>query len=172
VPIVALFGGPAGAGKTTLAAAWCSQRERAVHIELDDVRSLIVSGLADPQDPSALLQARQYDTSVDACCALARVFAHAGYDIAIGDVLEPKPFERLWRPRIEGLDWRLLIVLPSLDETLARSRLRTKRVLERHTRDQHAALSRWPITYRVDTTGLTVEESIDRVVDRIDRPES
>jgi chloramphenicol 3-O-phosphotransferase len=167
VPILALFGGPAGAGKTTLAAAWCSQRDRAAHIELDDVRSLIASGLADPQTPSAL-QAQQYETSVVACCALARVFADAGYDVAIGDVLEPKPFEHHWRPRLQGLDWRLVIILPSLEETLSRSSGRAKRVREQHTRGQHAALSRWPAEYRVDTTGLTIDESVSRVVARID----
>ena len=34
------FGGPAGAGKSTLARTWCAARERAVHIELDAVREV------------------------------------------------------------------------------------------------------------------------------------
>jgi ribosomal protein S18 acetylase RimI-like enzyme len=49
-----MFTGPAGAGKTTLARAWCATRQRAVHVELDEVRHLIVSGLEDPQAPSPL----------------------------------------------------------------------------------------------------------------------
>ena len=49
-----MFTGPAGAGKSTLARAWCATRPRAVHVELDEVRHLIVSGRADPQEPGPL----------------------------------------------------------------------------------------------------------------------
>lgn len=156
---VVLFGGPAGAGKSTLARAWCATRKRAVHVQLDEVRQLVVRGLADPQSPGEL-QAEQYALSVEATCALARVFAAGGYDIAIDDVLEPEAFERWWLPRLDGLAWKVAIVLPSLDETLARSRARLKRVLEAHTTSQHAACSRWLPAHRIDTTGLTVEESL------------
>jgi predicted kinase len=162
VSILALFGGPAGAGKSTLARAWCAGRERAAHVELDAVRDLIVGGRADPQQPGAL-QSEQYTLSVAACLALARTFLEAGYDVAIDDALPPAAFERYWRPRVAGLDWRIVILLPSLQETLRRSRARAKRVLERHTIGQHRASQSWPAALRIDTTGLTVEESLDRV---------
>src|SRR5438132_6373942 len=67
--LLVLFGGPAGAGKSTLAAAWCATRQRAVHIELDEVRHLIVAGRADPQQPGELA-AEQYDLAVAGCLAL------------------------------------------------------------------------------------------------------
>ena len=162
---VVLFGGPAGAGKSTLARAWCATRERAAHVELDRVRQLVVQGLADPQRPGEL-QEEQYALSVEATCALARAFADGGYDVAVDDVLEPDAFERHWRPALAGLDWDVVIVLPSLEETLARSRGRGKRVLEAHTRSQHAACSRWPAAHRIDTTGLTVEESLRLLQER------
>ena len=161
--LLVLSGGPAGAGKSTLARAWCATRERAVHVELDAVRELIVAGRADPQRPTAL-QGEQYVHSVDATCALARSFLGAGYDVAVDDALEPAPFEAYWRPRIADLDWRIVVVLPSLAETLARSAGRAKRVLEVHSRAQHAASAHWPARYRVDTTGLTVEESLPRAL--------
>jgi chloramphenicol 3-O-phosphotransferase len=157
-----LFGGPAGAGKSTLARAWCATRSKAVHVELDAVRSLIVSGLADPQAEGDL-QAEQYEVSVAAVCELARAFAAAGYDVAIDDVLEPDVFARSWRPRLHDLDWRLVVVVPSLAETLARSSSRRKRVLDRHTREQHRRCSSWPPRLRVDTTGLSVAASLELV---------
>ena len=49
-----MFAGPTGAGKSTLAKAWCTTRSRAVHVELVEVRHLIVSGRADPQEPGPL----------------------------------------------------------------------------------------------------------------------
>jgi chloramphenicol 3-O-phosphotransferase len=152
-------GGPAGAGKSTLARAWCATRERAVHLQLDHVRELIVAGRADPQQPGTL-QGEQYAISVRACVAIARVFLRGGYDVAIDDVLEPAAFERDWRPALAALDWRLVIVLPSLTETLRRSAAREKRVQARHSRAQHAACAAWPAELRIDTSGLSVEASL------------
>ena len=166
---VILLGGPAGAGKSTLARAWCATRPQAAHIQLDDVRGFIVGGLADPQG-SGSLQDSQYQTSVEATCALARVLADRGCDVAIDDVLEPEVFERHWRPSLEGLDWRLVIILPTLEETLARSARREKRVLEAHTRSQHAGCEAWDEQTRIDTTGLTVAQSLALLTDRLDRP--
>src|SRR4051794_10516950 len=118
---IALFGGPAGAGKSTLAAAWCASRERAVHIELDVIRSLIVSGLVDPQDNSSALQHEQYETSVRACCALALSYAASGYDVAIDDVLAPSGFEAVWRPILKDAGYSVVILAPSLEQALLRA---------------------------------------------------
>jgi predicted kinase len=164
--VVALFGGPAGAGKSTLARAWCATRPQAAHVELDEIRQLIVSGRADPQEPGEL-QAAQYRLSVEATCRLARAFTDGGCDVAIDDVFEPEAFERDWRPRLIGLPWKLVIVLPSLDETLARAARREKRVMEEHTRTQHARCARWDEGVRIDTTGLGLEQSLTLVLDRL-----
>jgi predicted kinase len=70
--VLPLLGGPAGAGKSTLARAWCAARGRAAHVQLDEVRHLIVAGRADPQQPGPL-QSEQYALSARATMALARV---------------------------------------------------------------------------------------------------
>ena len=160
--MLVLFGGPAGAGKSTLARSWCETRSRAAHIELDVVRELIVSGRADPQRSGAL-QRQQYGLSVAASISLARVFLQSAYDVAIDDVLSPTAFRDDWLPLLEGIDWRVVIVLPTLSATLARSAQREKRVHEVHTRDQHAACRGWPQKYRIDTTSLGIEESLTLV---------
>ena len=98
---VVLFGGPAGAGKTTLARAWCATRPHAAHLELDEVRSLIISGLADPQEASGVQEA-QYRLSVEATCALARAFATGGCDVAIDDVSSPTPTSATGDPPSTG----------------------------------------------------------------------
>ena len=157
--LIVLFGGPAGGGKSTLARAWCAARDRSAHVQLDDVREQIVFGLADPQSPGAT-QSEQYELSVAACCALARSFAGAGFDVAVDDVLPPVAYEAHWRPALAGLDVRIVIVVPSLDATLERARSREKRVREAIIREQHAASLAWPERHRIDTTGLSVEESL------------
>lgn len=167
--IVVLFGGPAGAGKSTLARAWCATRPQAAHIELDEVRHLIISGRVDPQEPGKV-QATQYELSVRATCAAARAFANGGCDVAVDDVLEPEAFDRYWRPALDGLQWELVVVLPSLEETLARSGSRKKRVKEEHSRTQHAECSKWDATVCLDTSGLDVEQSLALVLERLRAP--
>jgi chloramphenicol 3-O-phosphotransferase len=163
---VVLFAGPAGAGKSTLARAWCATRGQAAHIELDEVRQLIVSGRVDPQETSDLQEA-QYELSVAAACALARSFVEGGCDVAIDDVLEPDAFDRYWRRELDGLAWKLVVVLPTLEETLARSARREKRVREEHTRTQHARCAEWDAAVRIDTTRLDVEASLALVLERL-----
>jgi hypothetical protein len=157
--LVVLFGGPAGAGKSTLVRAWCESQPRSVHIELDAVRSLIVGGFADPQDPGAE-QSRQYGAAVRASCALARSFVASGFDIAVDDVLTPEAFEDHWRTEVESLRWQVVIFLPSLDEVLRRSRRRAKRVKEELIVEQHKLSLSWPAEARLDTTGLSIDESL------------
>ena len=156
---IVLIGGPAGAGKSTLAVAWCATRERAVHLELDDVRNRIVSGLADPQggEPAA---GEQYALCVEACVREAATFASAGYDVAIDDVLEPAAFEAHWRPALSGIPNTLLILMPELEEVLDRARNREKRVREDIIRAQYEASKAWPAGVTMDTTGVSVGEAL------------
>jgi ribosomal protein S18 acetylase RimI-like enzyme len=155
-----MFAGPAGAGKSTLARAWCATRPRAVHVELDEVRHLIVSGLADPQEYGPL-QGEQYDTSVAACCALVREFVSNGYDVAVDDAVDPKGFDGHWLPRLGGIDQSVVVVRPSLEAVLERGAGRSKRVRPDVVREQHAAAARWSTKLTIDTTGQSVEESLE-----------
>jgi chloramphenicol 3-O-phosphotransferase len=162
-----MFTGPAGAGKSTLAGAWCATRPRAVHVELDEVRHLIVSGLADPQEAGPL-QAEQYDTSVAACCALVGEFVEAGYDVAVDDAVDPETFGKHWSPRLGGIDHSVVVVRPSLEAVLERGTARHKRVRPGLVREQHAAASRWPSRRTIDTTGQSVEASLEDALRLID----
>jgi AAA domain-containing protein len=157
-----MFTGPAGAGKSTLARAWCATRRRAVHVELDEVRHLIVSGLADPQTTGPV-QAEQYDASVAACCALVREFVTRDYDVAVDDAVDPEGFERHWLPRLGSIEYSVVVVHPSLKVVLERGAGRSKRVRPGVVRDQHAAASRWPTERTIDTTGQSTEESLEAV---------
>lgn len=157
--MIALFGGAAGAGKTTVARGWCRTRPKAVHIELDAVRDLIIAGRVDPQSVSRG-QARQYAESVRACCTLARSFAEDGYDVAVDDVLDPPSVAGIWKPALEGYDAGLVILHPALAVVLARASGRDKRVAEHHIRSQHAAMRLWPAELCVDSGKLSVEETV------------
>jgi predicted kinase len=166
-PRFVLFTGPAGAGKSTLALAWCRTRARAVRIELDEVRDLIVAGRLDPQIPSEE-QGEQYGAAVRASLALARQFLTDGYDVAITDAVDPAAYQRYWRPALGQVEPEIVVIRPDLPTTLARSAAREKRVLEAHSRGQHAAARAWPAARQVDTTSLSIHDSLGLIVRLLD----
>ena len=92
-----------------------------------------------------------------ACCAFARQFLNSSYDVAIDDVLFPRTaFDTTWRRHLAGFEWRVVIIHP----TLARSSSRDKTVPDYRVGDQHQATYGWPERYRIDTTGLSVADSL------------
>jgi len=153
------FFGPAGAGKTTLAKAWCTTRERAVQVQLDEIRSMIVSGLADPQGDSPLVS-EQYAVAARSCCALAREFLASGYDMTIDDAETPGGFEMHWKPFLDGLNSKVVVIGPDLETTLSRNRERQKTVRDDIIQQQHSDAEGWPSEWTVNTAGLTVSESL------------
>jgi len=157
--LLALFGGGAGGGKSTIAAGWCVTRPRAVHLQLDSMWESIIHGRADPLVPGDLA-GDQYALSARACVGAARPFLAGGYDVAIDDVFEPGAFTMHWQPLLDGLSWRLLIVHPELQDVLQRGAAREKRVPAAIVRAQHAASERWPEPRRLDTTGFDISESV------------
>ena len=159
--VLLLLGGPAGAGKSTVATAWCHTRQRAVRIDLDQVRDLIVAGRADPQ---ILTRSRSSSTSSASRPALRWLVSFS----------QPATTWR-WRPSLSRrtspalasgpgrLAWHLVVLRPSLPATLARSRARAKRVLEEHTIAQHVRTGGWSANLQIDTTNLSVERTVELI---------
>ncbi len=128
---------------------------------------MIVAGRADPRE-RGVLQSEQYSMSVRASVKLARVFLGDGYDVVIDDVIDPDTFERDWLAHLEGLDWRLVVLTPSLSEVLARSRGREKQVPEELSTAQLEACRRWPTEVCIDSSALSVEASLTRLLAVLD----
>lgn len=165
--IVLLLAGPAGAGKSTLARAWCHTRLVAAHVQLDTVRNLLVQGLVDPRAVWEPGQAEQWQASVTATCALVRSFAESGIDVAVDDLILPADAQDIWQPLLNGLSTHLVVVLPSLEEALARGRSRGKHVPEQLVTSQHEGSARWPRQRQLNTSGQTVGESVNALLERM-----
>ena len=116
-----------------------------------------------PQAGEGFLRTNQSFLSIGACCALGREFLDAGYDVAIDDVMFPGTFDTSWRSNLAGIEWRLVIIHPTLEETLARSSSREKSVPDHLIREQHQETSGWPERYKIDTTGLSIGDSLKLV---------
>ena len=163
------FTGPAGAGKTTTARAWCATRRRAVYLESEAFWHRIVAGLAHPLGTGGE-QAHQYAAAAAACCAAARSYVAAGFDVAIHDACGPDEYERHWRHRLGPIGCEVVVLLPALETTLARGAARAKEVPADVVRRQHAASQGWPEARRIDTSTLSVDEVVDAVVALLGEP--
>jgi len=79
----------------------------------------------------------------------------------------PADAEDVWQPMLNGLSTHLVVVLPSIEEALARGRIRDKHVPEHLVTSQHDGSARWPRQRQLNTTGQTVGESVNALLERI-----
>jgi chloramphenicol 3-O-phosphotransferase len=96
-----------------------------------------------------------------------RSFAESGIDVAVDDLMLPADAADVWQPKLNGLSTHLVVVLPSLEEALARGRRRDKHVPGHLVTSQHHGSARWPRQRQLDTTGQTVAESVNALLERM-----
>ena len=170
--------GPPGAGKSTVARAVAERSERAVCIEADWFWTTIVSGFVAPWLPESDAQNRAV---LRAFLSAAAELEHGGFDTVIDGIVGPWMFDvvaDVLGDRTEQLDY--LVLRPSLETCLERATTRAsvERVPGhppltdfgpiRHMWAQFADLGEFE-PHVLDTTALTVDETIDAVVQRRER---
>lgn len=160
-PFIAMFGGPAGAGKSTLARRWADIHTPCVHIEHDAIGNLICSGKADFQAGTPLV-AQQVKAVSKACCALASSYLQSGFNVALDHVFYPGEFENDWAPYLLECRYAIVIIRPDLPTTLVRGTSRGKFVREDIVRDQYIQAGKWPAALILDTTDMTIDESLKK----------
>jgi len=87
-PIYVLVGS-AAAGKSTAARALAASFERGVHIPVDDLRHMVVAGIAWPAPDWDPELARQISLARSAAIRMAVDYAAGGFAVVIDDFLDP-----------------------------------------------------------------------------------
>lgn len=164
--------GSPGAGKSTVSQALLRRFEFGLHLAIDDLNDLVVSGRAYPSMDHPPEAARQFALAHTAAAHHARLYAEAGFEVAIDDVLWPTSIHALL-DQLDGLTARVVLLAPGLETALARNAARTNKSYDTATlvplmEAIHPSIQ--PEEYRaqgwtvLDTSGLTLAETVDALL--------
>jgi len=181
-PIFLVVGAPA-AGKSTTSRALAGRFERSVHIPVDDLREMVVSGklLPDPEDWSPGL-AEQVGLARRGAIASAVRYADAGFAAVIDDFWDPLglvEYDELPRRR----SVHRVLLRPDRDEALRRNAGRhaagpVRTYLDGGVRLVYEVLDAPEARRRLerddwlvlDTTALDVDAAVDRILEAAGLP--
>ncbi|MFC4639426.1 AAA family ATPase [Deinococcus hohokamensis] len=167
-----VISGSPGAGKSTVSRALLGRSALGLHLPIDDLREFVVSGLAHPALDHPPEAVRQFALARTAAAHQARLYAEAGFEVAIDDVLWPADLDFM------AVHWAGLVVRPvrlltTLEVAHHRNRTRTNKTYDTRTlaplidglypQMPPAAFleAGWAV---VDSTHLTVDETVDALL--------
>lgn len=169
-PIFLIVGAPA-VGKSTLSKAIALSFEKSIHVSVDDLRDMVVSGyiMPSPEWPAAIVE--QLGLARETAVHIARTYQPAGFTVVIDDFYDPNHLIEY-----EALDdrWPVNKILLYPDQAAAHARNFQRsggdayiddgiRLVYNSLQGQaHALKARgWLV---LDTTSMTVEETAAEII--------
>lgn len=163
--------GQLSAGKSTVAKAVLESYPFGYHVDVDAMREMVTSGLASPLEWTMETD-RQFTLALRASAAVARVYAEAGFAVAIEGGVDPAEIESALTD--VGLRDRMIGVVlhPRLEVALDRNRTRATKpfdtsvlegVMGRIDADlvRDAARDGW---HEVDNSDETIDATVARIL--------
>lgn len=172
-PSLFMITGPPGAGKSTVATALMQRFPFGIHVPVDDLRDWVVSGIAYPGQVRSEEATRQVALARRGAAYLTRLYAEAGFAVAIDDTLVRAEALDLYLQTLQGCLLHQIMLRPRLDVALARNMERThmnydKHVLAQviprvyHEMDTHNTAARgWRM---IDNSTLSVAETVETIL--------
>lgn len=119
--MILILTGPPAAGKSTLGPLIAKQLAQCAVVDVDWVRAMVVQ----PHIACWLGDAGRAQLHLGAqnACLLARNFVAAGYDVVLLDVLTDAS-AAIYRSQLADLPHKIVLLLPTLDTSLARNQQR------------------------------------------------
>lgn len=174
-PIFIIVGGPA-VGKSSTSRCLAARFPSSVHIPVDDVRSMVVSGLVHPAANWTPELVKQLSLARESTVNIAQVYNLAGFVVVIDDFWDANSKLEEYQELTYYAYTHKVILYPSQDAAHERNRKRadsatTQQYLDEGIRQTYQSLKdalpeleadEWLV---LDTTRLSIEETVDRILE-------
>lgn len=170
-----LVAGPPAVGKSTTARALAAKFPKSIHIPVDDVRDMVVSGLVYPGSDWSPDLIEQLALARASVAQMAAAYSTAGFVVAIDDFWDHNSQLSEYRVLFQNPDFHRVLLFPSQRAAEDRNRKRSGpggenaylaggiHLVYEHLQNELPNLERrgWMV---VDTTDKSVEATVDTIL--------
>jgi len=170
-----LVAGPPAVGKSTTAHALAAQFQKSIHVRVDNIREMVVSGLALPGGDWGLDLIEQLALARASVAQMAIAYSNAGFVVAIDDFWDPNSRLSEYDALSQHPDVHKVLLFPSQRAAQERNRKRSGpgdasayiaggiRLVYDNLQAELPNLERqgWMV---VDTTDKSVEATVDTIL--------
>lgn len=172
---ITLITGFAGSGKSTVSKLLARQFPKCLHISVDTLREMMVSGQFTPNDGWSEEGYRQFQLARTTALSMAVLYASQGVDVLIDDVCVPHMFAEHYAPLSTNPIARRVLLLPSRAAVLKRIQQRGgpwDHVLGNYVGEVYDYLEPMPKTGWIvlDSSDWTIDHTVNIVASHVVRP--
>ena len=170
-PQIIFITGVPGSGKSSVSEELCKKFEKAVHIQVDQLRQLVKAGYASPANWTEETE-KQYKLARKNASDLARNFIDNGFTVIIDDIVRQKWVSE-WKSHFDGIDVNFVLLQPTIEVAKLRNQERIKwtvgediidylydKLSKENTEDKS-----WII---INTSNHTIKETVDEVFAKLE----
>ena len=169
--IVFITGAPAS-GKSTIARRVAEHFPKSLHIQVDQLREMMVTGAEMPDHNWTDEAARQFQRARSTAAYMAKLHAEEGVDVFIDDVCVPENFPDYYKSLFTEAAVHRVLLMPTPDALIQRMEKRAgpfDKFLINFLPWFYSYLEPMPKTGWIvlDSSNWTIEQTVDELLDRI-----
>ncbi|PYE55027.1 adenylylsulfate kinase-like enzyme [Deinococcus yavapaiensis KR-236] len=167
--------GPPAVGKSTTSRALAARFDKSIHVPVDDLRHMVVSGLALPAAEWSDALTEQVALARDSAIAMAVRYNDAGFTVVLDDFVDFHKDEE-YRALVDRPEFHRILLWPEKNEAHHRNLRRAGASSVRHYIDEGISLVYENVTQYlgelgqegwiiIDNTDLSVELTVARIME-------